>query len=75
MDEIHEQSLESDLALVVLRHALTCHSDFDVVLMSAALEVQPYVDYLQSPMPILSAWFARRGFHRKRGPFRNDCWC
>ena len=45
VDEVHERSADSDVALVLLRDILQRRPDLKVVLMSATLDSQKFAAY------------------------------
>ena len=58
LDEFHERSLNSDLALALLREIQQdVRSDLKLIVMSATLDVQPIQDFLGGPAqcPVLEA--------------------
>jgi len=55
LDEFHERSLHADLALAMVREAQAAgREDLHLVVMSATLDVEPVVDYLQG-CPVIQA--------------------
>lgn len=46
LDEFHERSLNSDLAIALLREVQEARDDFKLVVMSATLEAEPVAKYL-----------------------------
>ncbi|KAF8421014.1 P-loop containing nucleoside triphosphate hydrolase protein [Tirmania nivea] len=47
VDEVHERSLDTDFLLVLLKRALTVRKDLKVVLMSATVDADTFVDYFK----------------------------
>lgn len=50
LDEFHERSLDSDLALASARELLQVRDDFSLLVMSATMDPGPLADYLQAPL-------------------------
>jgi len=46
LDEVHERDLHTDFLLILLREVVTKRPDLRLVLMSATLDVQTFVNYL-----------------------------
>ncbi|MFU8803909.1 MAG: ATP-dependent helicase HrpB, partial [Bradymonadaceae bacterium] len=50
LDEFHERSIHTDLALAFLKEIMTVRDDLKVVVMSATLEADPVATYLGCPV-------------------------
>lgn len=54
-DEFHERSLDIDLSLALLQDSISVlRDDLKLILMSATLELQPLLNYLNNPQVIVS---------------------
>ncbi len=49
LDEFHERSIHTDLAIAFLKEVQQVRDDLKVVVMSATLDAEPIADYLQVP--------------------------
>lgn len=49
LDEFHERSIHTDLAIAFLKEVRQVRDDFKIVVMSATLEAGPIAEYLQIP--------------------------
>ncbi|MBW3670919.1 MAG: DEAD/DEAH box helicase [Acidobacteria bacterium] len=56
LDEFHERSVHSDLALAMLREAAEARDDLRIVIMSATIDPRPAVEFLSGTASCATIW-------------------
>ena len=50
VDEVHERHITTDMLLAILKIIVHRRKDFRVVIMSATMDPQKYIDFFTSPL-------------------------
>lgn len=50
MDEVHERHISTDMLLGMLRIIAAQRSDFRIVIMSATMDPQQFIDFFEKPL-------------------------